>query len=734
MKKKTHSLLRLLSFSVLSTSLFAQTDINNARTYSLGSTITVTGVVTNGSELGTIRYMEDGTAGIAAYSTSLSSIVRGDNITVTGTLKDYNGLLEIDPITSFTKNSSGNTLPTPQVVTPNQLGETTESELIQVNGVVFAAGGSSFAGNTSYNFTAGGQSGVVYVRSGSPLVGQVVPTSTVTLIGVASQFNTQYQVLPRDMNDIISGSSIYITQQLTTTNISTTSFDVNWTTNINGSTFIQYGYTPNLELGYVSGSGGSTSHTVTVGGANPADIFYVKAFSVAGADTAKSGIRLFATQSASTGNIKAYFNKTVDTTVSTGVNAKMLYYLIDDTLISYINRAQKTLDVAIYSFDNANISNISTAINNAYARGVRVRVIEDGGNANAGISQLNAGIKVLSSPTSASYGIMHNKFVVVDANSSDPNIPVLWTGSTNWTDNQINTDANNVIIFQDQTLAKTYTLEFNEMWGDTGLTPNAGNSKFGPFKADNTPHEFVIGGKRVEQYFSPSDGVNSRIIEKINSANSDIEFETMLITRSDIAYAITNKSSAGVDVYGLVDDQTSTTVWSILSAGIPANQLVAYTSSGIMHHKYMIVDQSNTTSDPLVLTGSHNWSSSADSKNDENTVVVHDSTIANIYYQEFVPRFTGSGGVLPLSVSENSIKNDIKIYPNPNNGIFNIWVNNPKNKEIFVRIVDVTGKEVCASGLVSNQNIVSAPKLAPGIYMLKINIGNEWAISKIIIQ
>jgi len=58
-----------------------------------------------------------------------------------------------------------------------------------------------------------------------------------------------------------------------------------------------------------------------------------------------------------------------------------------------------------------------------------------------------------------------------------------------------------------------------------------------------------------------------------------------------------------------------------------------------MHHKYLIVDNSDPSSDPLLLTGSHNWSSSAEYRNDENTLIVHDATIANIYYQEFTERF-----------------------------------------------------------------------------------------------
>ena len=132
---------------------------------------------------------------------------------------------------------------------------------------------------------------------------------------------------------------------------------------------------------------------------------------------------------------------------------------------------------AIYNLNNQNISNISAALNAAATRGVVVRVVYDGSTTNAGISELSGVIKRISSPQGSLYGIMHNKFVVFDANSTNPNEAVLWTGSTNFTEDQINTDKNNVIIFQDQSLAKAYTLEFEEMFGSSGTTPNATNAK-----------------------------------------------------------------------------------------------------------------------------------------------------------------------------------------------------------------------------------------------------------------
>ena len=115
----------------LSQITYAQ-DILTARSQGVGANVTVTGVVTNGDELGPIRYIEDATAGLALYDLTtnilLSSCVRGDSITVSGTLVDYNGLLELNPTSAAFIHSNGNTLPTPQNVTPNQIGEATESE------------------------------------------------------------------------------------------------------------------------------------------------------------------------------------------------------------------------------------------------------------------------------------------------------------------------------------------------------------------------------------------------------------------------------------------------------------------------------------------------------------------------------------------------------------------------------------------------------------------------------
>ena len=108
---------------------------------------------------------------------------------------------------------------------------------------------------------------------------------------------------------------------------------------------------------------------------------------------------------------------------------------------------------------------------------------------------------------------MHNKFIVGDRDDAQ-NAFVL-TSSTNFTTGNLNTDPNNVIIMGDQSLARAYTLEFEEMWGSSGMEPDPANSKFGAAKTINTPRRFIIGGSPVELYFSPTDGTTAAILEAI---------------------------------------------------------------------------------------------------------------------------------------------------------------------------------------------------------------------------
>lgn len=181
----------------------AQT-ISDARTNAIGTTVTITGVSSHSGELGNrIRYIQDETGGLPVYGTTqqINGVNRGDSVTVTGVLKDFSGLLEIDPITSITNLGPGNQIPAWNLTIAN-LGETYEGRLVRIDNVIFDDEGSTFANNQNFNFSDGVSSSQVRINAGTGLGGTTIPSGTTTIVGLLSEFNGTYQLLPRDADDI----------------------------------------------------------------------------------------------------------------------------------------------------------------------------------------------------------------------------------------------------------------------------------------------------------------------------------------------------------------------------------------------------------------------------------------------------------------------------------------------------------------------------------------------------
>ncbi len=627
--------------------------ISAARSAAAGTQVTVRGIVTHGSEFGVaIRYFQDGTGGLAAYSAALmQSVNLGDSIEVTGTTKLYNNLLELDPVASVTVISNGNPLPAAiELSSAAAFNEAYEGMLVKVKGVTVTGTGTFSAGTSGNNYKLDNNTATaIRILPGTDIAGKQIPSSICDITGVMSQFSasvptTGYQLLPRAYADFDLDNGPKITSILSQKNITPYSFDVLFNTKFAGSTVLRYGITPALELGSASDTTKVLNHSLKITGLQPATIYYVKGVTLLpSGDSSVTQPVVMATASLSSGMIKVLFTRDVRTTEATFTNAVFANQGIDDSVIAYINRAKYSIDIAMYNWNNNALSDITTAVNDAYNRGVKVRVVYDGSTASLGVNTLHASIGKIASPQGSSYTIMHNKFVIIDAGSTNPNDAYVLTGSTNWTGAQINLDANNQVIVQDQTLAKAYTLEFEEMFGSTGLTPNAANARFGQFKTNNTPHQFVIGGKQVEQYFSPSDNVTQQIISSIKSADNDLFFQILTFTRRDVAQAIAGRVTAGAVASGMVDDTANGSAGFMDMKAVMGAKLLKYSGAGLLHHKLVVVDANNYYSDPQVVTGSHNWSTSADTKNDENTLVIHDADLANQYFQEYTQQAKVNG-------------------------------------------------------------------------------------------
>ncbi len=76
--------------------------------------------------------------------------------------------------------------------------------------------------------------------------------------------------------------------------------------------------------------------------------------------------------------------------------------------------------------------------------------------------------------------------------------------------------------------------------------------------------------------------------------------------------------------------------------------------------------------------------------------------------------------------NDNLDKNDIKIYPNPTNGLFTIDVNNNENYNVEIIVKDLTGKIIYANSFNNSaSNNIDLSCQSAGIYIIQIKMGNE---------
>jgi len=123
-------------------------------------------------------------------------------------------------------------------------------------------------------------------------------------------------------------------------------------------------------------------------------------------------------------------------------------------IISLFDRANETIDVAVYSFTHPDIAE---ALVRAKERGVRVRVILEAEQLTS-YSQYgrlrSAGIEVMLDRNEY---LMHDKFAIIDGK-------VVVTGSFNYTVAADERNDENLVIISDESVAERFEGEFEEMW------------------------------------------------------------------------------------------------------------------------------------------------------------------------------------------------------------------------------------------------------------------------------
>ena len=534
-------------------------------------------------------------------------------------------------------------------------------------------------------------------------------------------------------------------------NIAQTGVTVSWTTDAPADSKILWmapdsNYQPLIFTDSLFISDLVTSHVLAVGSLQPATIYKYQVISHnAGGTALDSGY--FITQSASTGLVEAYFNHSVDTTVSMGEKAKGNQNF-ENLFNEQINKANHSIDITMWEFSG--VPSVTEALINAKNRGVKIRFIYNNMPDTSQVDSLVAhGIPVLKRTYLTNFS-MHDKFWIFDhRNNSNHNTKFLWTGSTNVSHAMFHQDRNNIILIQDESLCAIYTREFEEMWGSHTDVPDVSRAKFGPEKTNNTPRIVNVAGTRMEVYFAPTDSISDTICSIIGSKIRRSIFFCMykfeLPPVEEALHMIYNEKHLS----GVFDSSNSVLHncafprmkgHPVPGAWDPHADVFIDTIPGLLHHKYFLVDADTIGGNKIIATGSYNWETPAETGNDENLLVIYNARINNLYYQEFMARYHESGGVLVgigFGETHHKAPQGFSLeqnYPNPFNPETKIKyiVATTCNVEIAVydrmgRKVQTLLNETLQPG--SYESLFDGSGLTNGVYFYTITAG-DYAVTK----
>ena len=127
-------------------------------------------------------------------------------------------------------------------------------------------------------------------------------------------------------------------------------------------------------------------------------------------------------------------------------------------------------------------------------------------------------------------------------------------------------------------------------------------------------------------YFSPGGGCTAQIVDAIRAAQRSILVQAYSFTSEPIAQALLEATRRGVEVSIIVDKSQLKERYTVADDLMQQGILVLVDSAhAIAHDKVMVIDGDT------VLTGSFNFTRSAEERNAENLLVAKDRALTNRY-------------------------------------------------------------------------------------------------------
>jgi phosphatidylserine/phosphatidylglycerophosphate/cardiolipin synthase-like enzyme len=347
---------------------------------------------------------------------------------------------------------------------------------------------------------------------------------------------------------------------------------------------------------------------------------------------------------------------------------------LEEALLAYLAQAKDAsfaLHAVVYEFQKPNLLD---GLRQALDRGAEVKVVyhhrqtqshgapdpSDKTAAKNDDAAHAAGLDAVSVRRSADPqgAIMHNKFVVLLKKEGDTFVPrAVWTGSTNWTDGGIYGQLNVGHAVYEPEIAATYEANFQLLHAD----PSAADQKKALAKLTPVPSPLPATA-RTWALFSPQSNLDmihlyARICSDATclmvcapfELHAEIRKAFLVRPQGTLHYLLLDqKKSLGSAEEVQVqqgDPRNTISVATTLPSALhdfQGNLLAgkeSFMHAGIhIHSKIILADPFGP--DPILVTGSANYSTNSTTSNDSNTLVLRGNTpVADIYATEFMRMF-----------------------------------------------------------------------------------------------
>jgi phosphatidylserine/phosphatidylglycerophosphate/cardiolipin synthase-like enzyme len=257
--------------------------------------------------------------------------------------------------------------------------------------------------------------------------------------------------------------------------------------------------------------------------------------------------------------------------------------------------------------------------------------------------------------------LAHNKFLVLTDAQGKPNR--VWTGSTNWTTTGLCTQLNNALLVHDRPVAGAYLAQWHELRKAESSHPSALATENGtPSDSGDASVHFTRAKNRVDlaalrdvvrgaqegvlflMFIPGASGVLGDVralaaekpdllvrgvVSELPNGRQDEKTGKTTTVRVTLIGAPTD-AQAGSRTYDVVQPEGNPHPTAYWAEETTRAQFLGSIGHAIIHSKVLVVDPFGK--DPVVVTGSHNFSISASEKNDENFIIVRgDRALAEAY-------------------------------------------------------------------------------------------------------